>query len=673
MSFLSPWTIALAAGLTVPPLIALYFLKLKRNVQLVPSTLLWRKAVEDLQVNSPFQRLRASLLFFLQLLAIVLCALALGQPMWQTAAIHHQPVILLIDRSASMAVREADGRTRLEKARDEAKRTVENLAPGARAMVIAFADRATVISSFDSDRRAVQARIDSIEQTQGPSRLGEAVALAEAHAQNMIIGGEQVGTDVAADASIPAARVFLFSDGRIEDQEKIVLEKFEAAGISAHTIGQRDDNVGILAMDARRDYDRPEMLDVVATVGNFGKEPVTVDAVLIVEGRTVDVQTIRLAAAEASGESDQPSGERGSRPVEVVAFDEIEFGGAGIVEVMLRIDDALPTDDRAWAVIAEPRRLKVLLVNGGFSLLPDVLSSFAVDLTVMSGAEYEAANDDLLLDGRRSAFDVVVFDRHSSARLPQGNYFFWGAAPRIEGVAEEGVVTDQIIFNWDETHPVLRHVAVETLIVNRWLRLKLPPEAITLIEGEDSPVLTYLVRGASQFLTCAFSVIVEDRAGDPRWNTQWITTVDFILFVQNALSYLSSEAPIVNVVSVPPGEPISVTLSEATDEVAVLRPDGTSKVVATGGNPTLHYSDTHTLGVYRIQSGKGRTHAAAVNLFNEVESNIAPSTQLTFGQSTVSAGAADVTVNRPAWSMVLGAFLAILLLEWVVYNKRVFV
>jgi len=56
--------------LAVPPaIILLYFLKLKRRPLQVPSTYLWHRSIEDLHVNTVWQRLRRNLLLFLQLLS----------------------------------------------------------------------------------------------------------------------------------------------------------------------------------------------------------------------------------------------------------------------------------------------------------------------------------------------------------------------------------------------------------------------------------------------------------------------------------------------------------------------------------------------------------------------------------------------------------------------------
>ena len=161
MSFLSSWSvIALAAALTVPPLVALYFLKLKRRVEPIPSTLLWKRAVQDLHVNAPFQKLRRNLLMLLQLLVLLLAAFALGKPILQAPRTHKGIVILMIDHSASMNVTEANGKTRLQIAKQQAKRVIDNLQGGTRAMmsqgdtramVVSFSDKATIVSSFDTE------------------------------------------------------------------------------------------------------------------------------------------------------------------------------------------------------------------------------------------------------------------------------------------------------------------------------------------------------------------------------------------------------------------------------------------------------------------------------------------------------------------------------------------
>ena len=121
-----------------------------------------------------------------------------------------------------------------------------------------------------------------------------------------------------------------------------------------------------------------------------------------------------------------------------------------MIEVVLRVDDALSADDRAWAVIDPPRRARVLLVTQDNLFLENVLQTLAVDYTTMTGDQFESASENVIATDQRSAFDVVMFDRHATDRLPRGNYLFWGAVPKIEGVLAGETIDDEIIFDWDD-------------------------------------------------------------------------------------------------------------------------------------------------------------------------------------------------------------------------------
>src|SRR6478752_1265675 len=120
-SFLNPFTAALAAAVAIPILLILYFLKLRRREMPVASTLLWRKAIQDLQVNSPFQRLRRNLLLLLQLLILLALLLAFSRPVTSYRPPPGARSVILIDRSASMSAKDMDGRPRLEEAKRRAK------------------------------------------------------------------------------------------------------------------------------------------------------------------------------------------------------------------------------------------------------------------------------------------------------------------------------------------------------------------------------------------------------------------------------------------------------------------------------------------------------------------------------------------------------------------------
>jgi N-terminal double-transmembrane domain len=179
MSLLAP--LALLSALIVGPLIvAMYLLKLRREERRVSSTFLWRRMVRDVEANAPWQRLRRNWLLLLQLLILILLAIALARPFFLTTGISGRNLIIILDRSASMAATDV-APSRLEAARRQAQTLVEQLPEGGRATIIAVGGQMEVVAASTTDRRQMNDAIRSITPSVGSrSDLSQALALAAA-------------------------------------------------------------------------------------------------------------------------------------------------------------------------------------------------------------------------------------------------------------------------------------------------------------------------------------------------------------------------------------------------------------------------------------------------------------------------------------------------------------
>ena len=78
MNFLSPYAFWLAV--TLPIVVVFYLLKRRRKVQVVASSMLWRKFLAETQASAPFQKLRHHWLLIFQLLILALAILAMARP-----------------------------------------------------------------------------------------------------------------------------------------------------------------------------------------------------------------------------------------------------------------------------------------------------------------------------------------------------------------------------------------------------------------------------------------------------------------------------------------------------------------------------------------------------------------------------------------------------------------
>ena len=653
MKFLTPATAVVAAGIAVPLLLLLYFLKLRRRELPISSTLLWKKAVMDLQVNAPFQKLRRNLLLFLQLIVLLLTIAALGTPMMRFRELEKGRKILLIDRSASMNAIEKDA-VRLELAKKAARELVRTLARDDEAMVIAFSQRAQVVCPFTKDHRQLSRQIDAIETSDGLSRLGDALQLAMAYANPSRVLDAPGQTPPAAT---PEAEIELFSDGRLADADSQIIQR---GGMRYYKIGEAADNVGVVRLDVRRAYEKPTQLTAFATVRNFGPTAVTTDVSLKLDGATKKVAEVSLGPAHAGSGAAPPGAAPSSRDV----LFEIEHESGGTIEVGVERDDALLADNAARAVIDPPRQVAILGVTdrpGVRWAIHRLLRGMLVNrVDWKTPDEYEATPDSELMSEGRPVHDVTIIEHHSTAKVPGGGYIFLGGVPRIEGVSLGDMIEDDAISTYDETHPLLRYVNFDMVTVDKWRDLKLPPFAVPLIEGEKSLVAAYLPMAGRQFLIMAFDIA----------DTDLLMKEAFVPLMFNAVRQLSGAAAAEASQMLQPGDTFVGAPMTAAESVDVIRPDGERDTIPLTPGQRPAFTRTTRVGVYTMKTGDEPTRFA-VNLLDENESNIAPNPSLSVGAERIGEGEVVEDRNRPVWPWLIMAALAVIMFEWWIYNRRV--
>lgn len=668
MNFLAPWVALGLASIVIPTLIIFYFLKLRRREEPIASTLLWRKAVKDLEVNAPFQRLRKNLLLLLQLMVLAAALFALARPIIETTLAQEDSLIILVDRSASMNTVEADGRTRLDEAKDQAIGLVRTLnrrsnswfsLAGAtlstRAMVIAFADHATVVAPFTTNTADLVSRIEAIEPSDASTNLAEALTLSEAYLA-------QTTVEFAPDVSRPGSRLVLLTDGRVEDLEDAGLRYGQ---IEAITVGETSRNAGITALRVSRNFERPEQVSVFTELRNYSDQTLKTDVALYLDQRLVAVREEEIAGTATTDEAgdalaDSVRAEQGGRLA--LSF-ELPMESGGVLEVRLAKRDALAADNSAFAIVPPPRQLRVLLVTEESFLLDFVLSGQPLAAyRKLTPAEYEALPEAELVSEGRSLWDVIVFDRYSTARLPIGNYVFLGGVPEIEGVSLTGTKQGSTFIWWDETHPVLRHAALEYIYIAEAQQFELPEEASILAEGPSGPLLAQLARDGRQYMLLAFAVE----------KSNWWSRPSYPVFFHSVLRYLGAAGAVGEIQGFKPGETLTIPLGQDVTGARLARPDEREIPLKPNSAGVAYYGATDQVGIYELVADEdAQPQRFAVNLANSVESNIRPAQITRLGAQEVIQGEAIKTSTPEIWRWFVGAAIVILMLEWYIYNRRV--
>jgi Ca-activated chloride channel homolog len=606
MTFLAPLAGVLA--ITLPVIVALYFLRIRRPTRIVPALHLWPDQIRDRQANVPWQRLRPSWLLLLQLLVAAFLVAAAVEPALSATARFAPHSIVLLDASASMQARDVQP-SRLGEAQRQIGAMIDELGPEDRMTLIVIGPTPRIVASATGDRDGLRRSLDSVRPSNGPADLSSALALAA--------GLVRVGED---------ARAYLFGDGIVEPLEARFADGLPFP-VEYHRIGVSGENVGLTSLVVRAGaQSRAGFL----RVQNFGQQPRTFSLDWRSDGGLLDVRQITLAAGQAQ--------------------DLVLPVSAQASTVTARIDahDFFALDDSVTAIAHTPRTLRVQLVTTGNVFMEQALrlrSDFQVD--VVAPTAYRGAN----------AYAMTVFDRFSPPVLPDGPFVMIDppAGTPLAGGAGIGVGRVRAA---DAGDPLLNNVSLQDVHVARSQDLSASTFGRPLITTLQTPLVLVRDQPFRQVLV-----------GFDIHDSDFPLRIGFPILVQNLSEWLLP--PSVPARSFHPDEQVTIVPEPGASSVAITRPDGSRRSIAVASITTFTETDlTGVYTVDQVVNGKPERSWFAVNLFSDSTSQLKPADRLTLPPTrTFAVGQAAHPGLLQIWPWLALVALGVLIAEWLAFHR----
>ncbi len=621
MNFLSP-TAFLLFGLAAP-IVMLYILRLRRRREPVSTLMFWEQIFREKQTTSLFQKLKHLLSLLLQLLFLALLVLALARPQFAFVTKSARQVILILDRSASMNA--VDGTlSRLESAKQGALRMVDNLRFIDEMMVISCHTQPVIHSPFTNHQKSLRHAIESIVPTDVKTDLQPALAVAHSMAQTK---------------SNP--EIVVFSDFHQVPDSLLIQRKTPQSPPSdtkVHLLPVNlgvEGNVGITQFRVRKSLANAFDYQTLLTVINASVEEKSFNVELYLNDALLDVRPYTLAPGGSKSE----------------LFTNFTME-AGRLKAVLDVEDALSTDNVAYAALPKREQIPILLVTPNNPFLENALAvDEKLDLTVVAPDQY---------DPGVAGYEVIIFDRYNPPTLGDGNYMFI-YPPKAGAIWQIGESLEiPIITEWERKHPILRHVHLDNVQITEAYQVNVPATTNVLVRSFEDPLLIVEENPNRRVVFIAIDTLKSDLP----------LRIAFPLIIANTIQWFQGKSEIEEY-HLQAGEVLKKRIdgAAAIESVTIVGPTGESWEITVGKGELL-FDETSVAGFYELKIGE-REEVWAVNLTDAAESQIRTAAGVTDPseeKEIVLGGSA--LLHYPPWIYLVVVAVLLSAVEWFLYQRR---
>lgn len=605
--------------------LALYILKLRRRAVSVPFAPIWERVLRDKQSTHLFSQLKRWLSLLLQLCLVALMVLALGDPRLSAGILEGRNMVVLVDTSASMQATDVSP-SRIDVARKKLLEMAQGLSSSDRMLIAELGPAPHPRSTFTGDVSQLTTAIEGLRPTDTVADLER---------------GLRFALDSLRGLSKP--EIIIVSDGAHEDTERVA-RRVDTSGVQLRfvPVGVGSRNVAITQFSVRRYPLDKSSYEVLIEVANTNETPAELELTLVGDGAVVDVTTLRLGPNE-----------RLPRIYSDLA------GASHQLEAQIRLlgdaQDQLAADDRAYALMPERRRARVLVVSSGNTYLQAALLLDEFLDVSLADPSQPIPNE---------TFDVTVLDGVAPRLSAQHGALLY-LDPPAEGAPighrqRRTQLRDFGFDTWEKKSPLLAFIAPENIQVAVGNALAPGPDDKVVGASEQGPFFVTGSRDGQRFAALGF---------DPR-NSDFVLRVAWPVFLLNAINTFVQE-DVRYLSSFRTGEVWHIPAPGDAAFATLRTPSGSDVIVPVKNGFATTFGE-HA-GFYQLLGEQDAiVHTFAANLSNLQESRIEPRAELVLGSTNATAiEGFSKGARREVWTWLLLGVLAVSLLEWFSYHRRI--
>jgi hypothetical protein len=255
-------------------------------------------------------------------------------------------------------------------------------------------------------------------------------------------------------------------------------------------------------------------------------------------------------------------------------------------------------------------------------------------------------------------YDALVFDGFTPPSPPPLPALYLDPHGAGSPFAVAGEVGAPFFSDVAEHHPLMRWVTLRDLNVTRASRFALQPGDVALASSARAPLIAARER-PHKTVAVGFDVRRSDLP----------LRVAFPVLLVNALEWFAGDEATLQA-SYATGRTWRIPMEG--ERAALTDPDGVTATVPVVDGSARHYG--RKVGFYTIAPVGGAPHprALAASLADPAESAIAPVARLTVdGETLAPPDGFRPGLRRELWALLALAALAVVLVEWWTYNRRI--